>query len=228
MKTTLKEQHFGPLCFIPGRNMGRYPFCHSLYIEGAGVLIDPSSSKERLSQLGEEGYIKNIWLSHWHEDHWRYLHFFDDLPLWMSEKDAFPHTDIECYLDWYGMNVASEDLRNNFREYLIKRFCYKPHQAARFLKDKEIIDLGSVTVEIIHTPGHSPGHLSFYFKEPRLLFLGDYQFSAFGPWYGDPYSHLEDTISSMERLRKIPAKVWVTSHESGYSNRNRENFGAVI
>ncbi len=215
MKTKLTERHFGPLCFIPGRNRGRYPFCHSLYVEGAGILLDPSSNKEMLTRLGEDGHIKNIWLTHWHEDHWRYLYLFDDLPLWMSEQDAIPHTDIECYLDWYGMHVASEKLRNNFRDYLLKRFCFKPSKPTRFLKDGEIINLGSVTVEVIHTPGHSPGHLSFFFKEPKLLFLGDYQFSSFGPWYGDPNSHLDDTISSMERLRKVPAKIWITSHEIG-------------
>jgi glyoxylase-like metal-dependent hydrolase (beta-lactamase superfamily II) len=45
------------------------PFCHSLYIEGAGVLIDPASDRNRLKRLREESGVKTVWLSHWHEDH---------------------------------------------------------------------------------------------------------------------------------------------------------------
>ena len=40
---TIAEKHFGPIWFIPGENKGKYPFCHSIYIEGPGILIDPAS-----------------------------------------------------------------------------------------------------------------------------------------------------------------------------------------
>ena len=35
------EQNFGPVRIIPGPNKGRYPYCHSVYIEGAGVRPGP-------------------------------------------------------------------------------------------------------------------------------------------------------------------------------------------
>ena len=44
----LEKRKFGPLKVIPGKNQGRYPYCHSIYIEEAGVLIDPGSDRERL------------------------------------------------------------------------------------------------------------------------------------------------------------------------------------
>jgi glyoxylase-like metal-dependent hydrolase (beta-lactamase superfamily II) len=75
--------------------------------------------------------------------------------------------------------------------------------------------LGEVTVEVIHTPGHTPGHLAFFFEEPKVLFMGDYDLTAFGPWYGDRYSSIQKTITSIERLRQIPARVWLACHESG-------------
>ncbi len=70
-------------------------------------------------------------------------------------------------------------------------FNFKPHEISRFLKDGEILDLGSVTVEVLHCPGHSPGSLSFYFREPQVLFLGDTDLTPFGPWYGDIYSDID-------------------------------------
>ena len=50
----MEDRTFGPIRFLAGENRGRYPFCHSLYIEGAGILIDPSSSRERLLRLRAE------------------------------------------------------------------------------------------------------------------------------------------------------------------------------
>ena len=49
MKT--EEKHFGPVWLTPGENSGKYPHCHSIYIEEAHILIDPSSDRERLSRL---------------------------------------------------------------------------------------------------------------------------------------------------------------------------------
>jgi hypothetical protein len=52
--TQMEKQHFGPVWFIQGENRGKYPFCHSLFIEGAGVLIDPASDREVLIRPREE------------------------------------------------------------------------------------------------------------------------------------------------------------------------------
>ncbi|MBU2054802.1 MAG: MBL fold metallo-hydrolase, partial [Proteobacteria bacterium] len=101
----MEEQSFGPVRFLPGENRGRYPFCHSLYIEDAGVLIDPASSRERLIRLHAEQGVKMVWLSHWHEDHFMHLDLFDDLPLWVSPLDAPPLADLQVLLDWYGFNA---------------------------------------------------------------------------------------------------------------------------
>ena len=95
----MEEKHFGPLWFIPGENGGKYPNCHSIYMEDAGVLIDPVSDRKRLIQLREDTGVKEIWLSHWHEDHIMHLDLFDDLPLCISEMDAGPLSDMESFLD---------------------------------------------------------------------------------------------------------------------------------
>ncbi len=209
----MDEKHFGPVWFIPGENHGKYPYCHSIYIEGAGVLIDPGSDRKRLVQLRQNPGVKSVWLSHWHEDHFMHLDLFDDLPLCISEPDAPPLSDLELFLDSYGMD--DQDDRRYWRSLLKKDFHFRPRQPDKFLKDESIIDLGPVSVKVIATPGHTPGHLSFFFREPELLFLGDYDLTRFGPWYGDVNSSIEETISSVKLLRKISAKAWFTSHETG-------------
>ncbi|MGD9034284.1 MAG: MBL fold metallo-hydrolase [Desulfobacteraceae bacterium] len=206
-----EEKHFGPVWFIPGENQGKYPFCHSIYVEGAGVLIDPASDRERLVQLREKPGVKTVWLSHWHEDHFMHLDLFDDLPLCISEADAPPLSDLDILMDAYGIDEARDDWRPVFEN----QFNFRPRKPTRFLRGGEVIDLGTVAVKLISTPGHTPGHLSFFFKGPDILFLGDYDLGKFGPWYGDVESSIQGTIDSMEHLRNMPATVWLTSHETG-------------
>ena len=68
--------------------------------------------------------------------------------------------------------------------------------------------------------------------EPGVLFLGDYDLTPFGPWYGDVYSSIEETLTSLERLRRIPARVWITGHEQGVFEEDPgelwDNYGNVI
>ena len=58
-------------------------------------------------------------------------------------------------------------------------FNFRPKSQARFIRSEKEIDLGQVKVQAIATPGHTPGHLSFFFPEEEVLFLGDYDLTAF-------------------------------------------------
>lgn len=207
------ELRFGPLVFIQGTNSGRYPYCHSLFVDaGHKVLIDPGSDRERLGQLRESSKIDSVWLSHGHEDHFKDLDLFGDYELWVPEADARPLEDLDSFLDIYGMTHRE---RQFYHDFMIHDFHFMPRTADRLFRGTEVIDLGGVTVEVIPTPGHTPGHCSFFFPEPQLLFLGDYDLTPFGPWYGDVKSDLEATIASINHLRSIPAKIWISSHETG-------------
>jgi len=218
MKEPVKERHFGPLWFIPGDNYGTYPNCHSIYVEGDGVLIDPGSNRERLTQLRETPGVREVWLTHWHEDHLMHLDLFDDLPLRISSPDAPPLADLDVFMDAYGMDIEEE--REYWRVTLKEEFHYRSRQPARFLNGGEVIRLNSGDVEIISTPGHTPGHLSFFFQTQRILLLGDYDLSRFGPWYGDRESSIQKTIRSVNRLKEVPASTWLTSHEQGVFEEN--------
>jgi glyoxylase-like metal-dependent hydrolase (beta-lactamase superfamily II) len=209
----MRERGFGPVQFIPGDNKGKWPACHSVYIKKAGILIDPASSRDRLKKLRDESGVNEIWLSHWHEDHIAHLDLFDDLPLRMSQLDAPQLADLGIFLKGYGF---AEDEHGQFwRQMMVEQFHYRPRKPAEYLYGGQIIELEDLTVEVIHTPGHTPGHLAFYFKESAALFMGDYDLTKFGPWYGDREGSIQETISSVNRLRTIPAKVWLTSHEDG-------------
>jgi hydroxyacylglutathione hydrolase len=216
----MKDRQFGRLRFICGENRGKYPYNHSLYVESneARVIIDPASSLEKLSRLRDKEGVDMVWLSHWHEDHFHYVYLFGDSPLWISKRDFPPLTDIEIFLDWYG--VSDERSRAYWKKVMRDEFNFQPRHEAHFIRDKEEIDLGQVQVQAIATPGHTPGHLSFFFPEEEVLFLGDYDLTPFGPWYGDVASSIDETIKSIRQLKEIPAKKWIACHEDGWFEEN--------
>jgi len=220
----MKDRQFGRLRFVCGENRGKYPYNHSLYIDGgdARVIVDPASSWEKLTSLRDKEGVDMIWLSHWHEDHFHYVYLFENCPIWISERDFPPLTDIEIFLDWYG--ISDERSRDYWKQVMRDVFNFQPKSQARFIRDDEEIDLGQVKVRVIATPGHTPGHLSFFFPEEELLFLGDYDLTSFGPWYGDVQSSIDETIKSIRRLKEIPAKKWIACHEDGLFEENPGKF----
>jgi glyoxylase-like metal-dependent hydrolase (beta-lactamase superfamily II) len=98
--------------------------------------------------------------------------------------------------------------------------------------DGETIRLGDLSVDVIATPGHTPGHLAFFFREPSVLFAGDYDLTRFGPWYGDLFSDIDETRAALNRLQGIPAHIVLTSHETGVFEDPPEElwrqYGSVI
>ena len=70
-----------------------------------------------------------------------------------------------------------------------------------YLKDEETIQVGGTEGVALHTPGHTPGSMSFYFRSAQLLLAGDTLFrGAIGRtdlWGGD-FKAIERSIK--ERL----------------------------
>lgn len=83
----------------------------------------------------------------------------------------------------------------------------------RVLRDHEIIDIGGREIEILHTPGHSPGHMCFWEKERGYLFTGDlvYKDTLFAYYPStDPAAYL----SSLEKISELPADRVFPAHHS--------------
>lgn len=75
-----------------------------------------------------------------------------------------------------------------------------PVNPTSLLDDGDTIDLGERALEVIFTPGHSPGSMCLLDKKNRLLFTGDTFFS--GPLYAYPEDvNIDDYRASIEKLK---------------------------
>jgi len=81
------------------------------------------------------------------------------------------------------------------------------------LQDGDRIDLGGRQICVLHTPGHSPGHLCFYDGERQFLFSGDLIYAgcldAFYPTT-DPLLFAQ----SVRRIRALPVRRLLPGHGS--------------
>lgn len=83
----------------------------------------------------------------------------------------------------------------------------------RVLRDGDVIDLGGRTVKVLHTPGHSPGHMCFWEEAAGYLFTGDlvYKDTLFAYYPStDPAAYLV----SLERIAALPATRIFPGHHS--------------
>lgn len=84
-------------------------------------------------------------------------------------------------------------------------------EAAAVLRGGDIIYLGGRRLEVIHTPGHSPGHVCLWEAEQGWLFTGDTVYK--GCIYADfPSTDPEALLDSLERLARLPVKRIFPGH----------------
>lgn len=78
----------------------------------------------------------------------------------------------------------------------------KQLQVSRLLKDGELLPLGG-GLEVIHTPGHTPGHLSFYAHEAKLIIAADALRVEGGQLVGPNEPFTPDMPLSLKSLNKL-------------------------
>jgi glyoxylase-like metal-dependent hydrolase (beta-lactamase superfamily II) len=83
----------------------------------------------------------------------------------------------------------------------------------KLLQDNDVLDIGNRSVQILHTPGHSPGHMCFWEKDTGFLFTGDlvYKDTLFAFF---PSTDPEAYLNSLERLSMLPVNSVFPGHHS--------------
>lgn len=87
-----------------------------------------------------------------------------------------------------------------------------PCKIDKKLKDGDEVQVGDLTLEVLHTPGHTPGQLSF--RLGNLIFSGDNIYKDGGVGVIDAHhgSNIPDFIASLTRLRDSDAEFLLPSH----------------
>jgi len=172
--------------------------CYLVISEDEAVVIDPGDEASYLSEkiLSCKVKVKAILATHGHFDHVlgaSELKLNFKAPFMMNKKDLFLlKKSRESALYWTGVDYQ-----------------LNPAEPDGFLKQKDKIEFGKEYLEVIETPGHTPGGISFYSKKNNLLFSGDIIFkNGFGRT-DFSYGNKDRLCGSIKRLLRLPKDTLV-------------------
>jgi glyoxylase-like metal-dependent hydrolase (beta-lactamase superfamily II) len=141
--------------------------CHVIHQEGSAqaVVIDPGSSPDQLKAALDAAGLKPVLLlaTHGHFDH---VGAVDALAKAYGAPFYCPGADLEML----------EALEDTFLFYGMGPT--KKPSVDRELKGGEILDASGIRLEVIPTPGHTPGGVCYYHRESGSLFSGDTLFAG--------------------------------------------------
>ena len=79
-----------------------------------------------------------------------------------------------------------------------------PRSADAYVEDGQHLKLGNLRVEVIHTPGHAPGHVMYYFPDEKILVGGDLIIGGSIGRTDLPDSNHAELERSIRRVMQLP------------------------
>ncbi len=203
-----------------------------LLMVDAGLNTDHSFMviSEGVERLGYKlSDIKSLILTHYHLDHCGIslrLKKLLSIPVYLHEKDRkifqFFKENIERYpektWEFFRSYGVQEDvlsfITNELQKY--KKLLLGPTDTLN-INDGDLFEIESGFLRIIHTPGHSPGHISIFYPEKRILFGGDLILKDELPHAGIyphtvQYNPIKDYLESLEKIKKLKPEIIIPSH----------------
>lgn len=131
----------------------------------SGVVVDPGGDIDQiLAAIEGKGIrISAIWLTHGHIDH---AGGAMDLKDRLGVEIIGPHEDDRPLLD----NLENQATRFGLTDEV--RNC----SPDRFLTEGETVSFGEHVFEVLHCPGHAPGHVVYYNRAAKFAHVGDVLF----------------------------------------------------
>ena len=129
------------------------------------LIVDPGDEAERIlhavDQLGVG--IDGILLTHTHFDHIGAVAPIakaTGAPVWCPEIEKPVLADINSYVPWPGFGP------------------YEDYEADHMVSGGEQLELAGFEIDVIFTPGHSPGHVTYSIRDEAAIFSGDVLFQG--------------------------------------------------
>lgn len=189
------------------------------------VVIDPAPfyADEKdllLNYLFDHGFkVKHILNTHLHFDHIFGINMLADqfnLSVQCHPDDLFLLDDIAGQMQLFGLPANNAD--------------FKP-EIGGYLNDGDVITFGNQSLQVFHTPGHSPGSVVFYHEAEGCVFGGDLLFYAGVGRTDLPRGDYDDLVNSIRtKMFALPDSTVVYSGHGpattiGFEKKNNPFVG---
>jgi glyoxylase-like metal-dependent hydrolase (beta-lactamase superfamily II) len=175
------------------------------------VIVDPGEEGERIIRAVEDLGIKSveaILLTHTHFDHVGAVGPVaraTGAPVYCPELETRVLANINDYVPWPGFGP------------------FESYQADHTVAGGETLELAGLSFEVIFTPGHSPGHVTYAIRDVPALFSGDVLFQGSVGRVDLPGGDWETLSKSIETLLdSFPDETTVYPGHMGLTTLGRE------
>lgn len=183
-----------------------------VYKEGTGkaLLIDPGDEADRLMQpLAERDLeLEAILLTHCHFDHIGAVAPIaraTGAPVYCPEIEVPILADVMTYVPWPGIGP------------------YESYDADHTVAGGERLELAGLGIDVLFTPGHSPGHVTYSIPEAGLLLSGDVLFQGSVGRVDLPGGDWDTLLESIRMLiTTLPAETQVLPGHMGVTTLGAE------
>ena len=141
--------------------------CFVLNSKGSerALVVDPGDEAERIVAAieGKGLDVEGILLTHTHFDHIGAvapLAKATGAPVWCPEIETPVLADINSFVPWPGFGP------------------FEDYEADHTVSGGEKLDLAGLEIDVIFTPGHSPGHVTYSIPDKQAIFSGDVLFQG--------------------------------------------------
>lgn len=196
------------------------------------VLIDtgfPDQTDEILQAIADAGFDAKQKLTHiiiTHQD-WDHIGCLMDLQRFVPSIKVIAHEDEAPYIDGRKTPIKLaarleqyDSLPQDQRERCDSQ---KEFYAAQKITGTQTVYDGELLplcggIEVVHTPGHTPGHIMLYLRESRIMVCGDGANIADGRLAGPNPVHTHDMPLALESLEKMKAydMSGIVAYHGGY------------
>ncbi|WP_067726306.1 MBL fold metallo-hydrolase [Oceanobacillus damuensis] len=200
----------------------------------AGLHNEPTIRRWEKELDGKK--VTDILITHYHPDHFGYAGALQEKTganVWMTKIDAEAGLDawqnkfLNELTDNYQLAGIPEDkatkMISNTREFVPLVTPYP--KVNHYLEEGDFIPIGKYEYEIIHTPGHSDGLVTFYNKEKDILLSTDHILPKITPnisyWFHGEPNPLKNYLNSLDKIKKLDAELVVPSHGKPFYGANK-------
>ena len=197
---------------IQGNNRARSPVSNAVCVlDRSTLLMDSGCGLDIIHQVCSCLRIDAVVLSHSHPDHTSGTWLLQDL---CSPDISVPRqgSDSIALAEKLALRFVEQDLAQLWRETYLPVTGFRDFVYTSQFDDGTEFSTGKNRFIAIHTPGHLADHYCLWEPDEKILVGFDIDLSPFGPWYGNPESDPGLFRKSLDKIRGLPAEVYVSSH----------------